>query len=1276
MKLLKGAILDIPEKNAPANSWRYAVNMVLRGGVLQTEQGVELKTSFLDLLPIGDCLLPDNSILFFCTDSAGTDKVYRWKDTTLSIVTSFTYGFNKNYPIVAEAKYTNDLDIEVVFSDNFKVPRLFTIDKDNGTIQEDELVDTLLFPNIKVPNFELQEVGGGGVFDKGSYQITISYKFLDGGYTNWVGISNSIVINNKGGSFRVKITNVDENFEYFKVGILANNDGVLSAERTFNEFNIQGDEKIVSIIGGGVGIPIDDLLIQSLTYDRIGDFAVIDGSLYAGNLSRNVEFSYQEFANNILIEPTPGPLIPYDVPQNSYSDPLVIYDKKGFPNDEIMAFYIGFRGKDGLPIAAFHVPMTQGASTMDLHVNQNEFYPTDKGYPETGGVPHNVRHHKFPRADADVFLTTPSDGDILTTETNGYSLELDYDGNGNHRVKYTTTVGAYGTWSNDYEHPAITNAMWTSGEETEIDVRVEWILNVLSGTDGIVLLQVDVIDAGDGYVDTIISSEAEYDAASTLIDMGASGTGNLRATDRLRIEMVVFPGNPADTFAVNGAQMFLSEVASGFLAGAKYYTRPNFIKLSNIIIPQGILDKVQSFEILYAKRSSANSSILGQSIVYPKVWSSDLIGDRSRFHDFGVILDKPNIYPNKLKGQYELAETDTTQRYTYLGSTPTLSTVDIPIVSSKYIPHNNPAAGNAYGEEHFQINPDALFTPAGGRRLLANIVNERDDYYLSFDTQILVSTGTQFLIPTDTINPPAGWVWNNNQWEVDIASLGGGDTYTLINKVRLTYERKDDFKTDITSQLSSIKTAEIPVQTRYNSLLRTWTDIWYEKEPNFDVPIQVQVAAGYHYTVNPDYSINESTALSYDQSKEYTTYHALDRGYLNENDKVQYNIQADELDEYPHRIIRTPEQNKESEVSSWRQYKPNDYYELNKDRGEIVNLSTIDTDKLIVHHERGLFITSGKEKLATNVTEIIIGSGDIFDRAPKEPIYSKEGYLGTSHKFFNRTTPLGYVFESDNRIFVLGKQLEEITKKGVRFHFNDLLEGVGDNPYIQDETDPAFVGGMSVSYDKLFERLLISVNKINSSETWSYSKDIGAWIGKHSETNNKFIDTSDDVFAIANKQLFIHNAANICKGYDAVAKEAYLVVSFSQPEDLSKLHSNVMWNTTVEDATVYPDRTFTKIRAWDSRVDTGEVDLVNHSTSLVDQGLPGFPDLITERNPHNMRRTHNIWRFNRLRLVADDYADRKKFIDDYLTVKLTYDTTDQLKLTVSDIEVTKRLTII
>jgi len=1304
MKTILGVVKDPPIQYHPNGRLRDARNAAYANGVYTNTWGVESKVTFGDYIPIGELVLPDETLLFFLVDYTGSglfpNRIVRVrKDWSTEVINTFDYGWTTSSPIRAKAKYTRELNIEVVFTDAVTRPRLITIEINQTTgastgILQDTLADTLLFPEIKVPTFELNAVGSGGGWKAGTYQVSISYQYDAGeGFTNWVGLSNIIVVEDNDASLSVNIRDFDEKFDDFKIAVLQQIDeGTFAFETNYTlacptEYDADSIlSRAVTIVEDGMNsIDPIELLVQRPSYDRIGDFTTAGGRLYAADLSTDAVIDYQEYANDIEIGAVYGDELPLDTKQGSYADPLVIYNRVAFQDNEVYAFFIRWYGMDGVALGDWFIPAENLGANMSYHQN-DERYPADLGYPTELFPSLNtkyIRFHKFTTKELDDHISTLLEvSEPTPAADNSIHKTLQATDVIRNKVPFGTLIttssvtGTYGTVEN--------NAFWKapSGDPLVLKLNVDITATTKGGAPKYRVVLWRATSKGDEDthkpIRTFTIEETDYFAEAG--GAGNAYTATIAGVVKIDVDTddyifltvsTSIAGSGSPFFAQDGnwaiSGFWSVETDTGAEDQATIYTKPTGITVSNIQVPQGILDKVQGFEILYAKRTTANSRVIEEGYVFPKEpFDTSTIGTEQRVHAFGLLLDKPSLSITNLKSTFvyevrqdphneRLLEADILPGYTSPPASIPVEDWNLEVVDQKYIQYNNSAQENKGGEGHIRTTTrNGAESTLSDWRAAALLLNEKTNYYQPFDAQIRLTTGRVFRLEnagisslglTQTSIDPAPKIY-------EVAELYGGDTYTNLYETRISeWPESNTALQDFIPWKSMV----IPVRSRYNMALRRFNeDIWYEAAIDTLFPPDEAVIAQY-----PDYDVSGQAVYRYRTAMAYDTYIDMNRGHIAANLTRAAEMQGSDIDEYPYRVIRSPKQNVESELSSWRIFLPDDYYEQNRDRGTITNLATLDTDKILIHHERGLFLTKGSEKLATNVDEVVLGTSDIFDPIPKEPVFAEEGYLGSDKKFFNKTTRLGYVFETNGRIFILSKGLKQISEQGMSYYFRDLIDGIGDNPYLQNTADPNYTGGMSVAYDDRYDRLMISFNKgSNTSETWSYATKIGeqgAWESQFDYIDTKFFNTSKYLLAVENGQLFQHNIDNRAVGYDGQVKDTTLTAVFSEPADLTKHYFNVGWNTSISTNGVYNnDKTFSKIQAWNSEIDLGEQDL--------DQ-------LTSVYTPYNLRRSFRTWRFNKLRLSAVGLAAKRRFVDMYLAVKLTYDNTDQDDLEVNEIDV-------
>lgn len=137
---------------------------------------------------------------------------------------------------------------------------------------------------------------------------------------------------------------------------------------------------------------------------------------------------------------------------------------------------------------------------------------------------------------------------------------------------------------------------------------------------------------------------------------------------------------------------------------------------------------------------------------------------------------------------------------------------------------------------------------------------------------------------------------------------------------------------------------------------------------------------------------------------------------------------ADSVTTHIHRIHRGGKFSKQTKLRSWRTFLPLDYYELQKNMGRPIRVEGMD-DRLLIHCENALLLTQDKAKLESDIIAITLGSGDIFQFQPQEGLSSKQGYAGTQHELATIRTPDGYIFidSKSGQVFLYKGTLKLIT---------------------------------------------------------------------------------------------------------------------------------------------------------------------------------------------------------------------------------------------------------
>lgn len=192
---------------------------------------------------------------------------------------------------------------------------------------------------------------------------------------------------------------------------------------------------------------------------------------------------------------------------------------------------------------------------------------------------------------------------------------------------------------------------------------------------------------------------------------------------------------------------------------------------------------------------------------------------------------------------------------------------------------------------------------------------------------------------------------------------------------------------------------------------------------------------------------------------------------------------------FPYRIHRFGKTQAGNRFRSWRNLLALDYYELARHLGRVVN---IDGDEnLLIHMEHALLITRDKAKLTTGPLSVTLGSGDIFQFEPQEGLSAPLGYAGTRHDLACVRCPLGYLFvdAQSGDIFLYKGGLKSLAG-GLSNFLRDYLKVEGRNPFRGN--------GITIGFDPHFKRVLLTVKnqRITSGlehEVKNFDGSVGAY---------------------------------------------------------------------------------------------------------------------------------------------------------------------------------------
>ena len=365
---------------------------------------------------------------------------------------------------------------------------------------------------------------------------------------------------------------------------------------------------------------------------------------------------------------------------------------------------------------------------------------------------------------------------------------------------------------------------------------------------------------------------------------------------------------------------------------------------------------------------------------------------------------------------------------------------------------------------------------------LVDLKSFKTNVYNSFYDQKFIATNGYYEISTaDKLN-----LRYNDYIIKETAPIFGGDTYVNMYGVRLTapiyysqgkstpwYQSDNQFK-------AAKNVFFFPVYSTANIGLRhaktSITDSYYPR-----CGIGSMASTGETTTANSlldkkkqalhnwrarAVDITQTNALNYN-----TDYNAVN----NYNTVITYDSRDQFLGTFPYRIIRSQGYGAEDKTMSLKEFKTNDYYEMPKNRGALTNIEGIGKE-LLIHHEHALFKTTTKDVIATDTATATLGTGDIFSFAPTELITTENGYAGTQHLSSTLISKVGYSFVDveQGKVFLVGKNLNEISNKGMRKWFRDNLAFQNTTVETNDTAFNIGGSGFTTAFDEENNRILLS----------------------------------------------------------------------------------------------------------------------------------------------------------------------------------------------------------
>ena len=971
--------------------------------------------------------------------------------------------------------------------------------------------------------------------------------------------------------------------------------------------------------------------------------------------------------------------------KDSYKDSIFTFNKRGFRENEVYALYLGLKLKTGGYYGIYHIPgrnplsgETTAQTTIDgtatdnykfastaiklgnyygkmgAWENENETYPSTYGTTLSG---QKVRHHRFPSAGqintwktgvlhhsptGSILQTinfsvpdkytegsdryygilgniNPSIGTFTPASATGYdynkyeatynqiiSLNADFfcyvdsygGGNGRSRLivtKYTKTVGGY-TSSTLYDHETIAD---NPGEQKLAEMYTNSSITLLAGD--YILIEIYIITGATGYFGIATGNTTPY--------------------------IIVYEATT--THEVLGLQV-----------------RFNWDNVGSAI-KSSIEADVNGWEIFYAKRTLNNQLIIDQSIAFTE-------GSGFRWYGFDSIANTLDIEPTHAMSELYVntpdysAGTFITEVNNYTADS---ATKIRKITKIKYLPaYNSATVPNNEDKENCYYFETATET---FNLRLVNLINVKDNVYLDFSNQELVSTGRVNTLASQSL------------------SLYGGDTYIGHNSI-LRYEA------------GIHKIYYFPIQSILNSTLRYEGENDYEK---FYPLTDITVDDGASPLAYPYIDAMKDAGIA--------NYYIINNDFhlLNTLRQDVIDTEFTSLDNtFPNRIVSSYSQPEEANVMYWKKYKVLDYFDMVNNKGSI--FKAIASNRIVYIQTtysiyRGVIV----DQLKADNIDIALKSIDIFDR-PLEELFDADGsYIKPYNKEGMIITPYGLVVADLDKgaIYVINDKANEITRLGIADWFRTTVRTTMtyavSSPY--DKEAPGV--GVALGYDDLNKRLLVTVNNYNTATispiTLSFNFETMYWVAFHTYTPAKYCWNVNGLFMFKGNDVFKLLSGNYGY-YNTTYHNSVIDFIFNSNKSDRFLLKNVKWVTNLEASGInYWDSTITKLMVYSKNQCTGEVTIVRNYYGYDGNGI------ITEQANANCIYQDGTWIFNDIKdmmstpnaAILDNNFDvvtaslnllknwyeMSKFISKFVIVRMLYTNTSanrKLRITNIDIE--------
>jgi len=370
---LKGMNKDVTQAMEPKESWWHARNAANNStdgdlGVIGNEPS-NLQCGVIPYTIIGAIHRYGDQWVVFSTDNVNSE-IGRFDDSLCKyevIVNDPCLNFNTKHLITGAAKENFDCTWQVYWDDGNNPSRTLNIDNvpwiqtissapgdpcitytDEANLNCEKI---RLAPLLDTPCVSLTKSIDGGMLQNGAYQAFVAYTENEQRVTDYIGVSNIQTLwshSGTGGSLNLKLSNLDEDYDYYELVLLIRNQGQIYAKRIGLYSTQQKDINIDYVDDTLLAIDLKIIPQRSPAYEKSNAMYVVNDWLIRQGPVTQFDFNYQPIANQIKVN-----WVANEIDASYYH---LGGNKMGFLRDEQYAFFIRWIYNTGERSSSYHIP--------------------------------------------------------------------------------------------------------------------------------------------------------------------------------------------------------------------------------------------------------------------------------------------------------------------------------------------------------------------------------------------------------------------------------------------------------------------------------------------------------------------------------------------------------------------------------------------------------------------------------------------------------------------------------------------------------------------------------------------------------------------------------------------------------------------------------------------------------------------------------------------------------------------------------------------------------